>query len=247
MKSEESKQFTKYYQQERVTGTYDKQREGNEYRINKRRKELRYFLDLLYKKGDEEVLELGCSSGFLTKHLGKVTAIDTSTDMLKIAHSKNKLANCIPGDMFDLKFEDNSFDKVITMRVWNHLDKEDLIKAIREVKKVLKPNGYLIFDAEEKNWLRRLVAYWYQIITGITGFKIYQYSFAEIREIVEELRFEIKDYQYLKHKIGRQIIFKARLKNINKKGCGKIFYGEIGDTIYCGHGGLCSECGDYGK
>ena len=88
-KSKESEDFTKYYQQKRVTGTYDSQRESTVYRKKKRQIELNYFLDLLDKKPGENVLELGCSSGFLTKHLGKVTAIDTSKNMLGIAHSKN--------------------------------------------------------------------------------------------------------------------------------------------------------------
>jgi len=98
-KSKDAKKFTEYYQKKRVTGTYDKQRGGNAYRRNKRQKELKIFLDLLDKKPGENVLELGCSSGFLTEHLGKVTAIDTSEDMLEIAHSKNPKSKCIPGDM----------------------------------------------------------------------------------------------------------------------------------------------------
>jgi len=212
MKSEEAKEFTKYYQKKRVTRTYDKQREGNQYRINKRKIELRHFLDLLDKKDNEKVLEIGCSNGFLTQHLGKVVAIDTSKDMLKFAHSKNSFANCIYGDMFKLNFKRKSFDKIVTMRVWNHLDKTDLIKALRESKKVLKNNGYLIFDVEEKNWLRRFVGFFYKHITGITGFKIYQYSLNEIKEILNDEGFEIKQIRFLKHRIGRQIVLRAKLK-----------------------------------
>ena len=157
MKSKDTQKFTRYYQEKRVTGTYDSQREGNKYRREKRALELKCFLELLDKKGKEKVLELGCSSGFLTKHLGEVTAIDTSKDMLEIAHNKNPDSKCIYADMFELPFKDNSFDKVITMRVWNHLNKIDLIKAIRESKRVLKRGGYLIFDAEDKSLDRKSV------------------------------------------------------------------------------------------
>ena len=58
-----------YYKKEKVTGSYDKQREKTKYRKSKREKELEIFLRLLNKKGNENVLEIGCSSGFLTKHL----------------------------------------------------------------------------------------------------------------------------------------------------------------------------------
>jgi ubiquinone/menaquinone biosynthesis C-methylase UbiE len=210
IKSKETEEFTKYYQQDKVTGTYDAQREGNKYRKNKRKIELKIFLDLIDKKDGEEVLELGCSSGFLTEHLGKVTAIDTSEDMLKIAHSKNPKSKCIPGDMFNIPFEDNTFDKVVTMRVWNHLNEDDLRKAIKESRRVLKPNGYLIFDAEEKSILRRIVGFFYQKITRVTGFKIYQYSIKDIKNILNEEAFNVESIQFLKHRVGRQIVFKAR-------------------------------------
>ena len=213
MKSKKSQDFTKYYQQKKVTATYDAQREGNIYRIRKRALELKYFLELIEKKPKEKVLELGCSSGFLTKHLGKVNAIDTSEDMLEIAHSKNPLAKCTPGDMFELDFKNDSFDKVTTMRVWNHLNKSDLIKAIKESKRVLKKGGYLIFDAEEKNMFRKIIAFWYQTITGITGFKIYQYSLKEIKRILAKEGFRIEKIKFLNHRVGRQIIFKAKLEN----------------------------------
>ena len=138
MKSKDTAAFTEYYRQKNVTGTYDSQREATEYRRRKRALELKYFLDLIDKKGKENVLELGCSSGFLTKYLGKVTAIDTSEGMLETARKKNPLAKCIPADMFELPFKDGLFDKVVTMRVWNHLNEADLRKAIRESRRVLK-------------------------------------------------------------------------------------------------------------
>lgn len=209
MKSQESQEFTKYYQQKKVTGTYDSQREKNKYRRRKRGVELKYFLDLLDKKKEERVLELGCSSGFLTAHLGKITAIDTSIKMLEIARSKNSQAKCIPGDMFDLKFKNNSFDKVVTMRVWNHLNEKDLRRAVREVKRVLKKNGKLIFDAEEKFWLRRIIAKIYQAVTKITGFKIYQYSLKELKKILYEEGFKIEKVKFIYHRIGRQIVLRV--------------------------------------
>ena len=215
MKSEESKEFTKYYQQKRVTETYDSQRKGNAYRRRKRELELKCFLDLLNKKPKEKVLELGCSSGFLTEHLGEVTAIDTSKNMLKLAHSKNKKAKCIYADMFKIPFKDNSFDKVITMRVWNHLNEEDLRKAIKEVKRVLKTRGYLVFDVEEKCFVRKIAAFFYQKITRITGFKIYQYSLKKINRILAQEGFKIEKVRFLWHRIGRQIILRAKFRKMS--------------------------------
>jgi ubiquinone/menaquinone biosynthesis C-methylase UbiE len=209
MKSEDTKKFTEYYRRGNVTGTYDKQREGTEYRRRKRALELKYFLDSIDKKENEKVLELGCSSGFLTKYLGKVTAIDTSEGMLEIAHKKNPSAKCIHADMFELPFKDNTFDKVVTMRVWNHLDEKDLKKAIREAKRVLKTKGYLIFDIEESSFFRRLSSKLYKILFNPTGYKIYQYTLQEVSNILNKEEFEIIERRILKHKVGRQIILKT--------------------------------------
>ena len=133
--------------------------------------------------------------------------------MLAIAHSKNKLAKCIPGDMFELPFKPNSFDKVVTMRVWNHLSEEDLRKALKEVKRVLNPNGFLIFDAEEKSFPRKIASVFYKIIFNPTGYKIYQYSPSELKQILHKEGFKIESHRFLKHKIGRQIILRTKIVN----------------------------------
>ncbi len=211
MKSLDTQKFTEYYRQKHVTGTYDNQREATEYRRRKRALELKHFLDLIDKKEGEKVLELGCSSGFLTKYLGKVTAIDTSEGMLKIAHSKNHLAKCISADMFEMPFKEKSFDKVVTMRVWNHLSNDDLRRAIRESRRVLKPQGFLIFDMEEKSAARRFAGFFYQKMFKTTGYKIYQYSLAEMKKILDEEGFKIVQGRTLKHKVGRQVIFRTQL------------------------------------
>ena len=211
MKSKDTAAFTEYYRQKNVTGTYDSQREATEYRRRKRALELKYFLDLIGKQEKENVLELGCSSGFLTKYLGKVTAIDTSEGMLETARKKNSLAKCIPADMFELPFKDGLFDKVVTMRVWNHLNEADLRKAIRESRRVLKKRGYLIFDAEEKSMIRRFVGFFYKMIFKPTGYTIYQYSLPELKKILWQEGFKIEKIRILKHRIGRQILLRSQL------------------------------------
>lgn len=202
-------QLKKYYQDRDVTSGYDEQREGTEYRREKRKQELDIFLYLLSKKKRQKVLELGCSSGFLTQHLGKVTAVDTSKEMLKITKKKNPKAKVLEADMFKLPFKKSYFDKVITMRVWNHLNTEDLFLALAETKRVLKKEGVLVFDIEEKNVLRRIVNFFYKKLFSISGFRVYQYSLPEISVILGFAGFEIQQTKSLEHKIGRQIIIRA--------------------------------------
>ena len=210
MKNKED--FKDYYKKKEVTGSYDSQREATEYRRIKRKNELLIFLDLINKKEGDDVLEIGCSSGVLTKYLGNVTAIDTSLDMLKLAKKKNPKATLFEADMFriDKLFEEEGLDTIVTQRVWNHLKEEELREMMKKSFKILKKKGYLIFDIESKNWLRRTIHLFYKKIFRITGFKIYQYSYEEIKKILEDEGFKLKRIEYLKHRVGNQMIFKAQ-------------------------------------
>lgn len=207
-----TEEFKEYYKDKKVTGTYDTQREGTEYRRQKREKELQIFLDLLDNKKGDRIIELGCSSGFLARHLGKVTAIDTSAEMLKITKKKNPEATVLEADMFKLPFKDNSFNKVVIMRVWGHLNRDELKTAIREADRILEKDGVIIFDLEEFNILRVVINFFYKRIFGIKGYKNYRWSMKESIKILDEEGFVIDEVRFLKHKIGRQMIFRWRRK-----------------------------------
>lgn len=212
MAKDSKEKFKEYYKKSEVAKTYDSQREGTKYRREKREKELRIFLDLLNGKGGN-ILELGCSSGALTKFLtgfGVVTAIDTNPEMLKLTKQKNPQAQCICADMFKLPFQDKIFNSVVTIRVWTHLNEKELREAIRESRRVLKDGGILVFDSEEYNPLRIIINFFYKRIFRITGYKIYRYKVEQLKKILEEEGFVIEQIQFLKHRIGRQIILRAK-------------------------------------
>lgn len=223
------KAFSEYYKQDNVTGTYDKQREGTEFRRSQRAKELGIFLDLLNKKPREKVLELGCSSGFLTKELGAVTAIDTSKDMLIITKKKNPKATVICSDMFDLPkpFKPKSFDKIVVIRVLTHLDEEELSDVLKKINLTLKIGGYLVFDLEEQSIMRQIARLIYTNFFNlfrskeneITGYDVYQYSVEEASDLLKKAGFEVQGIEYLNHKVGRQFMILA--KKTNDKGTSK--------------------------
>ena len=107
------------------------------------------------KKG-MSVLDLGCGSGAFTPFIartvgekGKVYALDIQADMLK--QLENKLSRpenrdiknikLIEGNAYELPFEDNSLDLVNMVTVLQEIP--DRNRALQEVKRVLKPGGFL--------------------------------------------------------------------------------------------------------
>ena len=110
----------------------------------------------------DRVLEIGIGTGTSYKYYPTethVTGIDISPDMLEKAkvniqkdNLKNKNVLLMNGEQ--LKFDDNSFDKVVGMYVVSVTQNPDLL--INEMKRVCKPNGdiYLVnhfsFDTDSK-------------------------------------------------------------------------------------------------
>ena len=107
------------------------------------------------KKG-MQVLDLGCGSGAFTPFIaravgqkGKVYALDIQADMLrqlekKLSKPENrdiKNIKLIEGNAYELPFEDNSLDLVNMVTVLQEIP--DRNRALQEVKRVLKPGGFL--------------------------------------------------------------------------------------------------------
>jgi ubiquinone/menaquinone biosynthesis C-methylase UbiE len=119
--------FSDYYKDEEVVNTYDEIRLKTKYRRDKRQKEMNIFMELINPQESDKILELGCSSGFMTQFLkGNITAIDTSENMLKVAGKKNPKAKFICMDMFDINRRFRGFNKVTSKRVLTHLTNEEL-------------------------------------------------------------------------------------------------------------------------
>ena len=108
---------------------------------------IRHNLNTLKKIKDKRVLEIGCSSGkdaiSYTKYTSFYCGIDISDEAIK--NSINlKLENseffCVDGHK--IPKDDEEFDCVIVNSLLHHLDLE---RAFREINRVLKSSGYLIF------------------------------------------------------------------------------------------------------
>jgi ubiquinone/menaquinone biosynthesis C-methylase UbiE len=112
--------------------------------LNNDRIQLEEFTTLL--PSHAKVLDAGCGAGRDTELLRKkgctVTGIDISHNLLEEA--KKLYPKCIfmYGDMLQLPFADECFDGVWAHASIVHFDKDkQIIKAVSEIYRVLKPNG----------------------------------------------------------------------------------------------------------
>jgi len=95
---------------------------------------------------------------------------------------KNSKTQFLNADIKNLPFENESVDTVVLTQVLEHVD--DPFKALREVKRVLKTEGILIFS----------VPFIYH--AHAVPYDYYRFSEYGLKKICDDLGFEIKEFLY---------------------------------------------------
>jgi ubiquinone/menaquinone biosynthesis C-methylase UbiE len=111
------------------------------------------------------VLEVGCGAGFMSIALAqrglRVHGIDTVESMIGQARQHAAEAGVVNllsldiDDVYDLAFEDESFDLVIALGVIPWLERPE--RAIQEMARVTKPGGHVILTADNRARLNLLL------------------------------------------------------------------------------------------
>ena len=96
-------------------------------------------------------LDLGCGTATLSILLKQkqpnavIVGIDGDAKILQIAKKKAHKAGVDitfdEGMSFDLPYEDESFDRIVSSLFFHHLSRESKLETLREVNRVLKPDG----------------------------------------------------------------------------------------------------------
>jgi len=124
--------------------------------------ETKLAFSLFQPKPGMHVLDAGCGTGNFSIKLAqagcRVTGIDISEEMLKIAKQKAQKMNLDIDfrvmDIYHLQFEDETFDAVFSMAAFEFIEKPQ--EAYQEMYRVLKRNGQLLIGTihKESHWGR---------------------------------------------------------------------------------------------
>lgn len=148
------------YTQGRAFGRSDVAPESEEQWWQSVQEELPRFVPFLTRKCGLEfrgrILEIGAGGGWLSAELSKLPKVvevittDFSPKLLqerapkifKLLNAKTAKITRIPGDFHRLEFPNNYFDFVVSSAVLH--DATNIVQALREAKRVLKPGGQFV-------------------------------------------------------------------------------------------------------
>lgn len=147
--------------------------------------------------GTVNLLETATGTGLISLQISrlvpKITAIDLSPNMLKIARekaNKQRLTNIDfkEGDICNLDFPNNFFDAAIASNVLHLLFEPQ--KAMQEIKRVVKPGGIVIIPTYCHG--ENLQSHFFSRCMNIMGFRARtRWSVASFQKFVKENGFKI--------------------------------------------------------
>ena len=120
-----------------------------------------YYAANWKNEGRKSVLDLGCGLGrhsiLFAKSGFKVTACDISKDAINHLRKWEKAEGVdirsVQADMKALPFADNAFDCIFAYHVISHTDTEGFVEIMKEIKRILRPNGKIFFTLCSKEHL----------------------------------------------------------------------------------------------
>jgi len=123
------------------------------------RKRLELALELMGDEKVERILDVGYGGGTFIPTLAKMAKEVHGIDMMPHPEKVTKIlkkqgitnTKLIVGDIMKTPYKSNYFDRIVCISVMEHFNKKQLHAATKEMYRILKPGGYLIFGSPVKN------------------------------------------------------------------------------------------------
>lgn len=155
------------------------------------------------KNSNKKVIDIGCGSG--RNLLPHFIGIDNSTKFINIC--LNKGLTVIASDMCDIPLLDEKYDAILSIASFHHLsDEERRIKALKEMKRLIKPNGegkilLSVWSINQPLKTRRTFKYGDVIVPWNKNGKIYEryyhiFNIKKLKLLFEIVGLKIIDYKW---------------------------------------------------
>lgn len=195
-------QLKKAYSENKVSDTYIEDRFNSGIGRILHEAQVNFVIDSISKLETKKVLEIAPGPARLTVDIGTAcketcgTIMDVNVNMLEQAQRRLDAAGLagrwrtVTGDAFALPFDD-IFQMVYSFRFIRHFYEEDREKIYRQIYDHLEPQGYLIFDA-----INREVSEPLRANASQDEYPIYDelYDFPQLEKELEQNRFKIIDH-----------------------------------------------------
>ena len=110
------------------------------------------------------ICDLGCGPGQIARYLQRqgvaTLGVDLSPRMVAEAQRLNPEIHFHQGDMLSLPDTDNSWGGIAAFYCIIHISREQIIDALRELKRVLKPGGVLLLTFHIGDEVKHLDEWW---------------------------------------------------------------------------------------
>jgi len=176
----------------------------------------RYYFALDYVKA-KRVLDVACGIGYgsalLAEKANQVVGLDIDRGSIDYAKSHYSCQNLkfIIGDVQDLNFPDSFFDTIVSFETIEHLPSPPMF--LKELKKVLKPNGILILSSPDREITKEIL-----IDTSYKNpFHLKEFTLKELTALLSKF-FKIES-------IYGQFLYKPSFLNVFSRDISRWLYG----------------------
>jgi len=154
------------------------------------------YLQILKQFSDNYgiTLDIGCSQGQFTMALQNIASSVIAIDISKIAIQRakkhivaTKNIRFEVGSLPLLKYNNEQFDLVLVLEVLYYLEKEDRIEALKEIKRVLNKDGFLLISVNINNSPYFQIDEFYNLINQFFKIKKVGYSYSKIYSFFERI------------------------------------------------------------
>ena len=139
-------------------------------------------------QGGERILEIGFGTGitffYLNENYREIYGLDLTADTEMIAQAfagRGIQARLTQGDVLCMPYPDDYFDSVLLISILEHLQPDDQEQAFREIRRVLKPGGQVVYGVPVE---RPLMVFMFRLF----GYDIREHHFSTEKTVSETAR-----------------------------------------------------------